>query len=97
MTIETKQHTPATRQLMNAVGDDVQRLLRQTLARHCDVDQGENAVMEGFIFGFCAVAFDMRPDHMTGDEVAAMIAQQAARYVAGFQAESLIGRAQGNA
>lgn len=97
MTIETTPHTPATRQLMEAVGADMQRILVQTMADHGEVPNGESAIMEGTLFALCAVAFDMRPDTMSPAELAKMICEQASKYVLTFEAEASIGPAQGTA
>lgn len=82
---------------MNAVGDDMQRILVQTMERHTHVPHGPDAVLEGALFAFCSVAFDTRPDGVTGEQVLAMMNEQAGRYLAFFQAEAVIGQPMGTA
>ena len=97
MTIETTPHTPETRRLLEAVGNDMQRILVQTMETHGDVPNGESAIMEGTLFALCAVAFDMRPETMSPADLVQMICEQASKYVLNFEAEAAIGPAQGTA
>lgn len=92
------QHTPETRAISEAVANDAQRIMVNTVAMHersCP-DAG-SAVLEGFLFAFCAVVYDTRPPDLTAADVAAMIAEQAAKYMASFDADAVIGAAQGTA
>lgn len=93
----TTPHTPATRQLMEAVSDDMQRILNQTLEGHACTEGSGSAIMEGTLFAFCAVLYQCRPDNLSPAAAAAIVAQQAAKYMASFEAEASIGAAQGTA
>lgn len=97
MTAETVNHSPATRRLMAAVSDDMQRILAQTMERHAGVPNGESAIMEGTLFAFCAVAYGLRPEGKTADDVVALLTMQAAKYMTSFAADDVIGPAQGAA
>lgn len=90
-------NTPATRQLMEAVSDDMQRILNQTIDGHAGLEGSGSAIVEGTLFALCAVVYQGRPDGMTGPEVAELLAQQSLKYMTSFDAESLIGAPQGNA
>lgn len=59
------EHTPASRQLMEAVSDDMQRILNQTLDGHGGMPDAGSAIMEGTLFAFCAVLYQCRPDHLS--------------------------------
>ena len=98
MTIRKTAHTPQTLALMHEMGDETQQLLGDLMREHAPhVPHAESAIMEGTLFGFCAMAFDLKPADMTADDLTRLITEQVAKYVASFEAENIIGRAQGSA
>lgn len=91
-------HNAKTRAIMSSVCTDTQVMLNAMVAASDPEPYGPSAVMEGALFAFCAVLFQLRrPDDLTPAELADMIGNQAAKYMAAFEAEETIGPAQGNA
>lgn len=91
------EYPEETKAFMAAIGDHMQKMIVSNMTVNQAVPLAGSAVIEGTLFALCSVAFDVRPEGVTGEEVAAMMGETAARYLALFQAEEVIGRPVGTA